>query len=84
MWNRLRYSKDPDSGRRRSWPNAMSAVITTDVPTLCIVGDELWQAARARQERLSHRENPTLATATAPGAFWSKQRLRHLFSGLIC
>jgi len=62
----------------------MSAVITTDVPTLCIVGDELWQAARARQERLSHRENPTLATATAPGAFWSKQRLRHLFSGLIC
>lgn len=85
VWNRLRYSKDPDSGRRRSRPNASSAVVTTEVPDLRIVSEELWQGARARQERLSHRENPASATAgaAAPGVYWSKQRPKHLFSGLM-
>jgi site-specific DNA recombinase len=83
--NRLRYSKDPESGRRRSRPNDASAIVTTEVPHLRIVGDDLWQAARDRQARLSHRENPTqeAAAGSTPGAFWSKQRPRYLFSGLI-
>jgi len=86
VWNRLRYSKDPDTGRRRSRLNATAEVITRAVPELSILDEELWQAARARQARLSHRENASSGSAggaSIPGAFWSKQRPRHLFSGLM-
>ena len=49
IWNRLRYVKDPDSGRRVSRHNPASAWTITSVPTLRIVSDALWQAAKARQ-----------------------------------
>ena len=87
VWNRLRYSKDPDTGRRRSRLNATADVITRAVPELRIVDDELWNAARIRQARLSHRQNSETniggGAPTMPITFWSKQRPRHLFSGLM-
>jgi len=86
VWNRLRYSKDPDSGRRRSRLNATADVITRAVPELSLVDEELWHAARVRQARLSHRENTasnTGAGLATRGAFWSKQRPKYLFSGLM-
>ena len=83
VWNRLRYSKDPDTGRRQSRPNDAAAIVTTDVPELRIIDDELWAAVRARQGRLSHRERRSSnAPKAASVSFWSKQRPRHLFSGL--
>ena len=85
VWNRLRYSKDPDTGRRRSRPNMSSAVVTTEVPALRIVDDELWQAVRVRQDRLSHREHaaPISDPGAGTGAYWSKHRPKYLFSGLM-
>jgi len=86
VWNRLRYSKGPDSGHRRSRLNATAEVITRAVPELRLVNEELWHAARVRQARLSHRENTasnTGAGLATRDAFWSKQRPRHLFSGLM-
>ena len=77
VWNRLGYIKDPDTGRRRSRVKAAAEVVTVDVPELRIVEDELWQAVRERQARLDRN-----GTA-APGQFWSKQRPRYLFSGLM-
>ena len=41
VWNRLRYIKDPDTGKRVSRPNAPSEWVTTNVPELRIVDDEL-------------------------------------------
>ena len=41
VWNRLRYIKDPDTGKRVSRPNAPSEWVTTAVPELRIVDDEL-------------------------------------------
>ena len=49
VWNRLRYVKDPDTGRRVSRPNAQSEWVTTAVPDLRIVDDELWNQVKARQ-----------------------------------
>ena len=49
VWNRLRYVKDPDTGKRVSRPNAQSEWVTSDVPELRIVDDELWNQAKARQ-----------------------------------
>lgn len=49
VWNRLRYVKDPTTGKRVSRLNPRDKWITTEVPELRIVDDELWQAAKARQ-----------------------------------
>ncbi|WP_343211106.1 recombinase family protein, partial [Brucella sp. 10RB9214] len=55
IWNRLRYIKDPSTGKRVSRLNPESEWIITDVPELRIVGDELWQAARARQDEVAQK-----------------------------
>ena len=49
VWNRLRYVKDPDTGKRVSRPNPPSEWVTTAVPELRIVDDELWNQVKARQ-----------------------------------
>ena len=49
IWNRLRYLKDPATGRRVSRANPTTAWITTEVPELRIVDDELWAQVKARQ-----------------------------------
>ena len=83
VWNWLGYSKDPDTGRRQSRANDPAAIVTTDVPELRIIDDALWESVRARQGRLRHRETRSFDAPDAAFApFWSKQRSRHLFSGL--
>ncbi len=77
VWNRLRYVKDPDTGKRVSRPNPSSAWVTTDVPHLCIVDDELWNQVKARQavmRRVAAKGNPKL--------FNRARRPKYLFSGL--
>jgi DNA invertase Pin-like site-specific DNA recombinase len=52
VWNRLRYVKDPDSGKRVSRPNLPSARVTTAVPELRLVDDQLWNQVKARQAEM--------------------------------
>ena len=73
VWNRLRYIKDPDTGKRVSRPNPESEWIVTDVPELRIIDNDLWQAAKAKQKTLED---------LAP-EFHKKQRPRNLFSYLL-
>src|SRR5690606_29124357 len=49
IWNRLRYLKDPSTGKRVSRVNPESEWTVKDVPDLRIVDDELWQAVKGRQ-----------------------------------
>ena len=59
VWNRLRYIKDPETGKRVSRPNPESEWITQDVADLRIIADDLWQAVKARQKSLAqhaHRQ----------------------------
>ena len=49
VWNRLRYVKDPDSGKRVSRLNPPAEWITTEVPQLRIIDDELWSQVKSRQ-----------------------------------
>jgi site-specific DNA recombinase len=86
IWNRLRYIKDPSTGRRVSRLNPESEWITRNVPELRIVDDELWRAVRSRQGEIAekfanlaeavraHHKNNRLNGARRP---------RTLFSGLI-
>ena len=58
VWNRLRYVKDPSTGRRRSKLNPTSAHIVRDVPHLRVVRQELWDAVKARQDQISREPRP--------------------------
>jgi site-specific DNA recombinase len=75
VWNRLRYVKNPDTGKRVSRLNPSSEWITTDIPHLRIVPDELWSAAKERQ---THTRRAIAAT----GKLGTANRPRYLFSGL--
>ena len=78
-WNRLTYIKDPESGRRRSRSRKESELVATDVPGLRIVDQQLWDAVKARQANLDRQQAPS----DEAKPFWSKQRPRYLFSGLM-
>ncbi|NKW82587.1 recombinase family protein [Ochrobactrum pecoris] len=61
VWNRLRFIKDPSTGKRVSRINPESAWIRTEVPHLRIVDDELWNAVRARQKQIAEIFGPNPA-----------------------
>jgi DNA invertase Pin-like site-specific DNA recombinase len=77
VWNRLRYVKDPDTGKRVSRPNPPLEWVTTAVPELRIVDDELWRQVKARQ--LDMRR---VASSGDPKRFNQARRPKYLFSGL--
>ena len=85
VWNRLRYIKDPATGKRVSRINPREKWITTDVPELRIVDDALWQAAKARQNELASRyANVTTAIRAAHvNRLNGTHRPRSLLSGLL-
>src|SRR3546814_7024655 len=60
VWNRLRYVKNPATGKRVSRINPESEWIRTEVTELRIGDEELWQAARQRQTEIDKQfENVT-------------------------
>lgn len=80
VWNRLRYLKDPETGRRISRQNPPDQWITTDVPDLRIVSDELWQRVKVRQGEIT--DTPRVQAIKA-SRFWEKKRSTHLLTGLL-
>jgi site-specific DNA recombinase len=77
VWNRLRYVKDPDTGKRVSRPNVPSEWVTTAVPALRIVDDELWNEVKARQTEMRR-----VTSNGDPRQFNRARRPKYLFSGL--
>ena len=75
VWNRLRYVKNPDTGKRVSRLNPEAEWMRKEVPELRIVPDDLWTAAKSQQQQTRH----TVKTAGALGA---AKRPQYLFSGL--
>jgi site-specific DNA recombinase len=59
VWNRQRFVKDPDTGKRVPRSNPETEWIRTDVPELRIVDDVLWQAVKARQAEIAKIFEPT-------------------------
>src|SRR5579883_2074924 len=85
VWNRLRYIKDPATGRRVSRLNRRDKWITTEVPELRIVDDELWQAAKTRQGELAEKYANVIAATRAAhtNRLNGTHRPRSLLSGLL-
>jgi malonate-semialdehyde dehydrogenase (acetylating)/methylmalonate-semialdehyde dehydrogenase len=78
VWNRLRYLKDPATGKRVSRLNPEGEWVLQDVPELRIVDQDSWDAAKERQCSLA-------LTATVAGnhGLNDRRRPKHLFSGLV-
>ena len=80
VWNRLRYVKDPRTGRRVSRRNDPSAWIIEEVPELRIIEDPLWERVRTRQAEI---EAEPRVQAMKESRFWEHRRAQHLLTGLI-
>lgn len=73
VWNRQRFIKNPETGRRVPRFNPESEWIRKELPELRIVPQELWDAAKARQKALDKKSGPLGA----------KKRPQYLLSGLL-
>jgi site-specific DNA recombinase len=80
VWNRLRYLKDPATGRRVSRRNPPEDWIIEDVPALRIIDDALWERVKARQAELD--ADPKVQAIKA-SRFWERKRPVHLLTGLV-
>lgn len=73
VWNRLRYIKDPDTGKRVSRMNPESEWIIKEVSDLRIVDQGLWEAVKAKQGEINRKDT----------ALWQKNRPKHLLSNML-
>jgi len=78
VWNRQRFLKDPDAGKRVARLNPRSTWITKDVPELRIADDDVWKAVRDRYVSVQRK----WAKADESMRFNQFRRPKHLFSGL--
>ena len=78
VWNRLRYIKDPDTGRRVSRLNPECEWVVHEVPDLRLIDQDIWDAVKARQSRLAYD-----VVETSPNPLNDRRRPKHLFAGLV-
>jgi site-specific DNA recombinase len=71
VYNRQRFVKDPETGRRQAKPNPPSEWLTAEVPELRIVTDELWD--RCQRRKAAHGAHPPHVS----------RRPKYLFSGMV-
>ena len=80
VWNRQRFVKDPDTGKRQARPNPETEWVIQDAPELRILDDDLWNAVKARQgEMRTERDESGLADVSKMN---HRRRPKYLFSGL--
>ncbi len=71
VWNRQRFVKDPETGKRTPKINPQSEWIEVHVPELAIVDDELFAAAMTKRTRFAGK------------SIVQRRRPKHLLSGLV-
>ena len=75
VWNRLRYVKNPDTGKRISKLNPESDWVIEQIPTLRVVDQSLWNSVKTKQKKLDGRKEKQ--------TYWKQQRPKHLLTGLV-
>ena len=75
VWNRLHFSKDPDTGKRNSRLNPEDRVTSVPVPHLQVIADDLWHRVKDRQGAMK--------TKSTDVPIWDRRRPKFLFSGLM-
>ena len=77
VWNRQRFVKDPDTGKRVSRLNPRTDWVIREVPELRIVEQNLWDVVKARQRMVKQN-----AETGEENGIWERRRARYLLSGL--
>ena len=85
VWNRQRFMKNPETGKRVARINPPEDWIVAEVPELRIVDDGLWQAAKDRQGEISEKYATAIAATRNARAnrMNAAHRPRYLLSGLL-
>ena len=73
IWNKVRYLKNPDTGKRIARVNVESEWIVKELPEFRIIDQELWDSAKARQKALDKKG----------GHLCKKNRPKYLLSNLL-
>ena len=84
VWNRLRYSKHPETGKRVSRPNPAEDWIIFEDPALRVIEQSLWEAVKALQSE--HKKVRSTKPATDKKGLsvgQSFRRRKYLLSGLM-
>ncbi|PPQ32965.1 serine recombinase [Rhodopila globiformis] len=77
VWNRMRFMKDPDTGKRVSQMNPPELWIIEDVPALRIVDQALWDQVQAR---LADIREASGANEPDRPRYWEARRAKHLLT----
>jgi hypothetical protein len=80
VWNRQRFIKDPQSGKRIPRVNAESEWVIHPVPHLRIIAAALWDRVT---ERLDEIERSPRIHKIRASRFWEKRRPGYLLTGLV-
>jgi site-specific DNA recombinase len=79
VWNRQRFIKDPNTGKRQARLNSEKEWVIEGVPHLRIVDQDLWDQVKERQSSTRHRVSSETNGIRAERA----RRPRYLLSGLL-
>ena len=80
VWNRQKFIKDPQTGKRVTRLNPESEWVVHELPELKIVDLDLWNAVN---QRLRVIEQSPAAQKIRASRFWERRRPQHLLTGLI-
>ena len=80
VWNRQRFIKDPDTGKRQARLNPPEEWIIQEVPELRVIEQDLWDAVKARQEQVKRPRGDE--RNVSENHFRDRRRPRYLLSGL--
>ncbi len=83
VWNRQRFLKNPDTGKRVARVNPPEEWIIAEVPELRIVDDALWQDAKTRQGELAEKYAIAATRNAHANPMNAAHRPRYLLSGLL-
>ncbi len=83
VWNRQRFVKDPDTGKRQARLNPKEEWLVTEVPELRIIPDDLWERVKPRQQ--GKRDDIFESRRTNPKARGNEKATdaKYLLSGLL-
>ncbi|MDP0930352.1 recombinase family protein, partial [Paracoccus onubensis] len=80
VWNRQRFVRDPDTGKRQARPNPEEEWVIQQAPELRIIEDGLWNAAKERQKSIKHERRDD--GKGVENHFRDRRRPKYLLSGL--
>jgi site-specific DNA recombinase len=80
IWNRMRFIKDPSTGKRVSRMNPLEQWVIEDVPQLRIIEQDLWDRV---QSRLANMREAAGANRPDRPKFWENRRSQHILSGKV-